>query len=498
MPLTRADAAASMGRAEVAGAHLGAAAGEHGRDRLLRVAVPESPPRRAARRDPGEFPGPDAAIRRQIAERLAERRDDMVAAMMRELQRSLPGYWRLRGTGHEVDHRAMSTAMLDLFITLLRENRSLSPQEERTLRAIAARRGRQGVAVERLTASVGLAARAGWRYVVECGMELGSEPAVLATIGKIAEDIADFCNVTLQIMSPAYLTPWGAELGVAEVLAEVLSGPELDSTPAGMAQVERLSAGLHSPHGLLLVTRLGSNAQGVADAARAAVDQLLARIPGAVDVPVSSGLTAHSTVAVPAVSPDWHWERALLEEAARECNALIFATAPATGPVRLRAVYERATSLLSVARAVFETPRVVEDVDLRLYGLLVACTSGHEHFVDEVLGPILALPVKQRDRLLETIAALRDTPLKGGLRAAARTLEVHEKTVAYRIQRIVELTSLDPDLPDHRTQLTVALDLLRLAGWSVGAGLPGARDIDHPVERLLRGHPVDEDSPASA
>ena len=461
--------------AEVAGTQLNGAA----RQREQRLPVAALNGAAAARRQPrpsvGEFAAPSAAVRRAIGRRLGERRADIVAAMMREMQRSLPGYERLRGTGHEVDHRAMSTTLLDLFITLLLEDRPISPQEERTLRALASRRGRQGVAVERLRGAVMLAARVGWRYVVECGLELGSEPHTLATVGALGEAIADFCQVALEIMGPAYQSPWSAEVGVADVLAEVLGGTPLDSSPAGMAEVERLSEGLHSPHGLLIVAPVGPPEPGGTRTARCAVDMLLAALPGALDVPVSAGLTGHSTVAVPASLTVWRECRSIVERVAREGNAVILVTVPAVGPVHLRSAYERALELLSVARRICTTPQVIEDADLRLFCLLAACASAHEHFIDAVLGPILALPVRQRDRLLETIAALRDTPLRGGLRAAAKALDVHEKTVAYRIQRIVELTALDPDLPDQRSQLTIAVDLLRLAGWTFAGLAPASR-----------------------
>jgi DNA-binding PucR family transcriptional regulator len=219
-------------------------------------------------------------------------------------------------------------------------------------------------------------------------------------------------------------------------------------------------------HALVLVSAVDAVADADSAVTRAAVEALLGQFPNAVEVPITWAVTAHATIAVPVTSPAWATRASVLRGVTAAHTVHLFVTAPAARVASLRCAYERATALLRVVRAVSTVPGVVSNADMRLYHLAIEGASDHQSYLDEVLGPILRQPVKQRDRLLETLVALRNTSLRGGMRAAARALGVHEKTVACRTERIVELTGLDPDNPHQRAQLIVAVDLLALQGWT--------------------------------
>jgi hypothetical protein len=425
-------------------------------DPQLRTVVLRRPPE-APRAEPGQ--------RLAIAAALAASRHELVTAVPHEMHRTVPGYGSMRGSGVEADLRAALTTIFDIFVALLHDDRSLSLHEERIIRAIGARRVRQGIPAEMLRGAVSVAARVTWQRTIECAQDLDGAPGLLGTVGAVGDSLAEFCEVILRIMDSASRSGERGSPERSDLLAEVLSGPPIGSSPVAPSGEQRLRDLLHSPHGLLLVAPLDACTDVSDDAMRAAVTALCDVLPGAIDVPVSSANTAHATLALAISSQSWAECLALAEGVVRLCPVLVFATTPVAGPARLRATYERATSLLNVARVVCTTPRVIGDVDVRLFSLLGSCGDDRDQFVDEVLGPVLRQSSTQRDRLLETIAALRNAPLRGGLRSLAKVLGVHEKTVVYRLKRIVELTRLDPDLPHQRAQLIAAFDLLRLSGW---------------------------------
>jgi hypothetical protein len=415
----------------------------------------------------------DADLMVRIATRLGQRRDAMVSAMASEMQQQLPGYGRLRGSGMDTDLRSAAAAVCDIFISLLAERRTLSMQEERMLRALGARRARQGVPIELLRGAVHAVSRVGWRYVVACCVELGGSAAVLATMGAIGDELADFAGVTLRVMSSAYHSAPSESLERSEILAEALSGPAVTNQAASMAAAEQLERRMHGAHALVLVSAVDAVADADSAVTRAAVDSLLSQFSTAVEVPITWAVTAHATIAVPLTSPAWAKRASVLRGVVATHAVHLFVTAPAARVASLRCAYERATALLRVVRVVSTVPGVVGNADMRLYHLTIEGASDHQAYLDEVLGPILRQPAKQRDRLLETLVAFRDTSLRAGMRGAARALGVHEKTVAYRTERIVELTGLDPDIPHHRAQLIVAVDLLALQGWAPVSPLGG-------------------------
>jgi len=269
-------------------------------------------------------------------------------------------------------------------------------------------------------------------------------------------------------MSSAYHVAECTRTDRAELFAEVLSGRSAGTEPAAPAATERLAQGLSHAHALLLIGGVEPAADADSPALRGAVDMLLAAFVDSVEVPITWAVTGHATLAVPATTGSWARRDSLLGAVVQAYPVLVFVTPPAGGAESLREAYERATALLHVARSVRKVPGIIGEADVRLLHLAIAGDNDHQRYLDEVLGPILRLPAKQRDRLLETLVAFRDTSLRGGLRAAAKMLGVHEKTVAYRTRRIVELTGLDLDLPYARAQLIVALELLALSGWDLG------------------------------
>jgi purine catabolism regulator len=97
-----------------------------------------------------------------------------------------------------------------------------------------------------------------------------------------------------------------------------------------------------------------------------------------------------------------------------------------------------------------------------LDGLLDALveTGRSAHFLEEQLGPLLALPGRPRGILLATLEALCDSQFN--VAETARRLGVRRQSVYYRLEQLRGLLG-DLDAPRRRTGIIVALELLKRA-----------------------------------
>jgi hypothetical protein len=82
--------------------------------------------------------------------------------------------------------------------------------------------------------------------------------------------------------------------------------------------------------------------------------------------------------------------------------------------------------------------------------------------VEETLGPVLALPERQSEQLLETLTSM--LAHSNSPKHAAEELYCHRNTVIYRLRQIEELTGHDLSVP--RTRLHMALALMVTGHWS--------------------------------
>jgi sugar diacid utilization regulator len=98
------------------------------------------------------------------------------------------------------------------------------------------------------------------------------------------------------------------------------------------------------------------------------------------------------------------------------------------------------------------------------YRLLVQLLSSHpsqlEAYLTETVGPLVHYDEQYRSDLVRTLEAYLDHDCKLGATAAA--LYAHRHTIAYRLERIRELTGLDPARHEHRERLGLGLKVHRL------------------------------------
>ena len=105
-------------------------------------------------------------------------------------------------------------------------------------------------------------------------------------------------------------------------------------------------------------------------------------------------------------------------------------------------------------------PGLADVADLGLAGLLAGLDEDHgaSAFVESILGPVLGHDRRESTALVTTL----ERYLRHGCRPgpAADELRIHRHTLAYRLDRIRDLTGRDPRSGEHLLEFGLALELL--------------------------------------
>lgn len=120
----------------------------------------------------------------------------------------------------------------------------------------------------------------------------------------------------------------------------------------------------------------------------------------------------------------------------------------------------RFADLTKAAHEAILKPGKHSDAGHWLDGLLDALieTGRARSLVEEVLGPVLALPGRPRGTLLATLEAWMDCQFN--VAATARRLGVRRQSLYYRLEQLTGLLG-DLDVPRRKTGLVIALQLLK-------------------------------------
>lgn len=136
--------------------------------------------------------------------------------------------------------------------------------------------------------------------------------------------------------------------------------------------------------------------------------------------------------------------------------------APVPGPLsELPRIVERAEGALSLMPSLgVEGTTVAADAYAPYLGLLPTDRGAANHFVEELLGPVLGWDRRRKTDLVSTLASYFGTGESAS--ATARALHVHKNTVQQRLERIQELTTGDWTDPEFRFRLHAAVRLYLL------------------------------------
>jgi sugar diacid utilization regulator len=121
--------------------------------------------------------------------------------------------------------------------------------------------------------------------------------------------------------------------------------------------------------------------------------------------------------------------------------------------------HEQARRAVDTARRFGRQGEVVSFEELGVYRLLFHVQDPTElrGFVDQVLGPLLAYDARHQAHFVLTLSTF--LALNGSLQATARELSLHVNSVAYRLQRIQAIASIDLDKAEDRLLAQVALKI---------------------------------------
>ncbi len=138
-----------------------------------------------------------------------------------------------------------------------------------------------------------------------------------------------------------------------------------------------------------------------------------------------------------------------------------------SGPGGVVHSYEEARSALEQAEQLGLKGQLLHAADLMVLPVLLRDREALEELVRSVLGP-LQTARGGAGPLLETLTAYADSRYVSA--EAARRLGLSVRALAYRVERVVRLTGLDPDDALQRYTLETAVFGARLLGW-----------LDHPA-----------------
>jgi sugar diacid utilization regulator len=248
--------------------------------------------------------------------------------------------------------------------------------------------------------------------------------------------------------------------------------------------LEELRAGVHLEAGEVLRrgARLGCDlSRGAALLACAPAPERKHRFMAAIrtDIPDAfvQALAGRVYAVVPATDRPDAEDRAmaLAEALARRLRA--------HAPVGLSTFHRNPAEL---GRAIAEADLVVDvlghadlppqAIDDGTYRLLIQMLASHptqlDAFFQETLAPVAAYDERYGTELVETMAAYLDHDCN--MNATAAALYTHRHTIAYRLQRIRDLTDLDPARHEHRERLGLGVKIHRLTRCSATSATSAA------------------------
>ncbi|MER5890289.1 helix-turn-helix domain-containing protein [Streptomyces sp. NPDC001941] len=388
---------------------------------------------------------------------LRARAGEVAAAMAARCAEEIPAYRSLPAGIRSDELGANVRRVLELFVTLVAEDRPATDEELAGPVAWGAERARDGVPLADVLRVYPLAAREAWRAMTA---DAGLDGRVLV------EDLLVLLGAVMPRVAEGYLRERSA-LDVERradreaVAAALLSGRAPRRSTQGH---DLVLADAYE----VLVFRLPEPASGhpptrVYRALRLELDRL--GVPatvrdggGVLFLPRPSGREDGRDRALPARPPAPTARHALDRLDAVTGLACTAAVSPAVGHAAVPEAYEEAGEVLALCRAL-ERP------------------AGLYRLADLAIEYQLARPSPARDALVRTLDGLRGHPhlldtLRTFLAAgchraeAAARLTVHRNTLTYRLHRVEVLTGQDPTHPDAARLLAAAVtayDIVRAA-----------------------------------
>jgi sugar diacid utilization regulator len=398
-----------------------------------------------------------------VAEYLAQSEDRLTVDLIGRFRSDIVDY----GSGAEdwlgAEVSSSARQLIDLYVALLLDNRRLTTTELSAVRAIGARRAEQGISLNGVLTAVRTAMLAGWEDFVDWSRENEVSNDVVEAFGEIGLHLLTFVDDVSCALILGYTGQPEQGLSSRErrrrAFAEQLLAGTLTQAEVNERSTE-FGWDAHRRRGLLVLCAPPPSEPG--SKLRIAATTLLRRCGGGLELESRQRDGAELAVILPVQDDGPDRLLTCVREEVAEAGLVAIYSVFDKGVLSVAPVYRRLHLLLPVAARLSAPGDVLSSIDLSMTALLLSTNpQERKRFVEETIGPILSLPNGSSAALLTTLGAIHDAG--GRASVAAVRLDVHPKTVQYRLNRITELTGFSSHDPEGRLRLDLALQLWRLA-----------------------------------
>ncbi|MFC8132165.1 PucR family transcriptional regulator [Streptomyces sp. NPDC057302] len=371
----------------------------------------------------------------------------LVEAVVDAVHEQVPAYTALDG-GRLPEVRAIAAWATDRLLDHWVTGGAIGDADLRRFRGIAAARAADGRPLQAVLRAYRVAAAVLTDEVAARAPQLSAKDAfALAQLLLTAMDTISEEMTTAYAATSERLTG-DRDRSLQLLLDDLIAGRHASLGTLG-ARAARLGVQLPERYSLLVAEPVDAKAMdgGPSDISLTASTALLTALGG--DAAHGTSLaTTHGSRAVlllPAASADAVPD-VLRRHALRGC------VISGESLDRVAVAHRLATGALDTAPPhAHHTDRVLTDADAHVLALL----AGHPVVSPDQIGRIVLGPLVDgaRRHLLEALTAYIDT---GSANAAARALHLHPQSVRYRLRRVRDLTSRDPQDPWQRLTLDIA------------------------------------------
>ncbi|MFE3291697.1 PucR family transcriptional regulator [Rhodococcus sp. NPDC059234] len=419
--------------------------------------------------DKGVAAGPVVLSGRPLADQLAQRTHDLVAATVHAVRTEVPFYRSLPDEAVRTDVTAIILRNLELFIAALRANRTPEPDELSAVSRSAGHRAEELVPMADVLRAYHIGVEHWWEAITALAAE-GDGPA-LARAGRLLHSY-------LLVATTAVLSGYGADrspsreddTAVRSLFAALTSGSGAEST------ADHFGLTLPRLYWVVAIHVAPHPDEAAADvdtavAQRRKTRRLLSELDGlGRDRALTAIGAAGGTALVPIVEstpsesdwadgPEYLRLRRGLTGIERILDTSMVCAVDVAAPTRVPDALARARDVLDVARRYGRRSGTVGMHDVAVEYQLTRPSAA-----TRILANTLS-PLDSHEDVRLTFEAYLDVGCDRT--AAAAMLHVHPNTVAYRLRKAAALTGLDLTTPTNLLRAAAAL-----AAWRSTSYLP--------------------------
>lgn len=399
----------------------------------------------------------EATCRLAIVRRAVERMDELLALILGSIFDQLPEYGNARSKGDVDDIRSGVRRSIELCLRMLAEDRRIDADERVGLHLTGGQRARQGVPKAVVLRSVTIATREGYNFFVTCADEADPFGNLLGALQQIRTILAHFEDDALQALGEGHDEAFDqvlttADRGEAILVDRLLESRWHDDDELGdHARAVGLQPARQAR--VLVVTTVQALDE---KRLRASISGLRDRVPMAVG-PLRFGSRIHLPVVMqPRDDSAWTGLLAQLDASAEEQGTTTVFGERMNSLLAVSPSYKAIEHGLPFVRAATGEAGAIPALIVRFHRVTcIGKPADRMELLNDILGPLRSLPIKEQSELLSNLDALYETG--GSWASLARRLGLHKNTFSNRMRRVLELTGLDVRKPAERLVLETML-----------------------------------------